>query len=69
MEYWNIIQREYLIIIQRKYPGPGPGKSERAGSGTLSQPIWDKFGTKWIAIKDLEAFAAGFYAEFRRESF
>ena len=44
-------------------------KSEQAGSGTLTHPILDKIGTKWVAIKDLDSFLAGFYAEFRRESF
>ena len=49
------------------YRGPDP-KSERAGSGTLTHPVWDKIGTKWVAIKDFGTFSAGFYAEFRRES-
>ena len=40
-----------------------------AGPGTIIHPSQDKIGTKWVAIKDLEAFSAGFYAEFRRESF
>ena len=49
------------------FGAPG-NKSERAGSGTLTHPNRDKNVTKWVAIKDLGAFSAGFYAEFRRES-
>ena len=51
-------------------PGTGSqGKSGQAGSGTLTHPNRDKNVTKWVAIKDFGAFSAGFYAEFRRESF
>ena len=45
------------------------GKSERAGSGTLIHPIWDKIGTKWVAIKDFGAFPGVPGVSKRRESF
>ena len=55
-EYLIILQREYLIIIQREYlikllykgniQVQVQEKSERAGSGTLTHPIWDKNVTK-----------------------
>ena len=47
----------------------GQEKSVRAGSGTLTHPNRDKIFRKWVAIKDLGAFVAGFCTEFRCESF
>ena len=45
------------------------GKSVRARLGTLIHPSQDKIFTKWVTMKDLGAFGAGFCIEFRRESF
>ena len=60
-KYLNIIGRGYIWLlyketthvhvqdhVQDQDQDQVQGKSERAGSGTLTQPIWDKNCTKWV---------------------